>query len=86
MYRRSLLQGSGAALAAATLSMPRLADAQASRPLRYIPFSDLAVLDPLGSLAIATRNHALMVWDTLFGLDRTFRPPAPDAGERGAGE
>ena len=74
MHRRSLLQGSGAALAAATLSMPRLADAQASRPLRYIPFSDLAVLDPLGSLAIATRNHALMVWDTLFGLDRTFRP------------
>jgi peptide/nickel transport system substrate-binding protein len=72
MKRRVLLQASAAI--ATGLSAPRLALSQRAQPLKFIPHADLAVLDPLGSLAIVTRNHALMVFDTLFGLDTSFRP------------
>jgi peptide/nickel transport system substrate-binding protein len=69
MLRRSMLQGA----AVVPFAAPHLASAQA-RPLRYVPQSDLTVLDPLGTLNLVTRTHALMVWDTLFGLDANFRP------------
>ena len=42
--------------------------------LRFIPAADPAVLDPHLSTAYATRDHALLVWDTLYGLDRDFVP------------
>ncbi len=36
--------------------------------LKFIPYADLALLDPLVS-AFVTRNHVMMVFDTLFALD-----------------
>jgi peptide/nickel transport system substrate-binding protein len=38
-----------------------------------VPYADLALLDPLAS-ALVTRNHVLMVWDTLFALDESRTP------------
>ena len=67
MQRRSVLAGAGAALA-----MPYAARAQAARTLRFIPQSDLSVLDPMFTTAYVTRNHAFMVFDTLFGQDSQF--------------
>ncbi|HEY1933560.1 MAG TPA: ABC transporter substrate-binding protein [Acetobacteraceae bacterium] len=67
--RRSFLAASAAALAA-----PRLARAQGSRVLKFIPQSDLSVLDPVWSAAYVVRNHAMMVFDTLYGLDGTYQP------------
>ncbi|MFC7538941.1 ABC transporter substrate-binding protein [Siccirubricoccus deserti] len=71
MRRRSLLATGAAAFAA-----PRLAAAQGApgrRVLRFVPQADLALLDPIHSVAFVTRNHALMVYDTLYGWDADLR-------------
>ena len=64
MRRRTLL---GAGMAAA-LARPALVRAEAETTLKFIPYADLALLDPAVS-AFVTRNHVLMVFDTLFGVD-----------------
>ena len=69
MQRRTLL-ATGAALAA-----PRIASAQvAARTLRFIPQSNLASVDPVWSTAVIVRNHGLMIYDMLFGLDAALQP------------
>jgi peptide/nickel transport system substrate-binding protein len=67
--RRAAL-GAGAALLAA----PRAGRAQNSRVLRFVPQTDLAVLDPVFTTAAVTTNHSGMVFDYLYGLDAKFRP------------
>ncbi|WP_366655650.1 ABC transporter substrate-binding protein [Fodinicurvata sp. EGI_FJ10296] len=37
--------------------------------IRSIPIGNLTVLDPIWTTAYITRNHAYMVWDTLFAMD-----------------
>ena len=69
MNRRTLLASATAALAA-----PRLARAQANRTLRFIPQADLSILDPHFNTAYVTRNHAYMVYDTLYGLNGRLEP------------
>jgi len=39
-----------------------------------VPHSGLRVLDPILTTAHITRNHSYMVYDTLVGLDSTFKP------------
>ena len=68
MKRRQVLKGAGALLA-----MPALARAASATTLKFVPYADLALLDPLVS-AFVTRNHAMMVFDTLFALDGTGVP------------
>ncbi len=68
MKRRTLI-GSVAALAA-----PSVARAQAGRTLRFIPQADLSILDPHFNTAYVTRNHAYMVYDTLYGLNGRLEP------------
>ena len=69
MLRRTLLTGGAAALAA-----PAHAQAPATRILRYVPQTDLTVLDPVLTTAYITRHHALAVYDQLYGLDAQLRP------------
>ncbi len=64
MRRRTLLATS----AAAVLARPAILRAQSQTTLKVIPYADLALLDPAVS-AFITRNHVLMVFDTLFGVD-----------------
>ncbi len=64
MHRRTLL----ATGAAATLARPAIVRAEGATTLKVIPYADLALLDPAVS-AFITRNHVLMVFDTLFGVD-----------------
>jgi peptide/nickel transport system substrate-binding protein len=45
-----------------------LVRAESASTLKIIPYADLALLDPAVS-AFITRNHVLMVFDTLFGFD-----------------
>jgi peptide/nickel transport system substrate-binding protein len=54
------------------VARPDLARAS-SRRLRFVPQADLAVLDPIWTTAYVTRHHALMVFDTLFGVDAEFK-------------
>jgi peptide/nickel transport system substrate-binding protein len=42
--------------------------------IRAVPIGDLRNLDPIWTTAYITRNHAYMVWDTLFALDAENRP------------
>src|SRR5438874_10982883 len=49
--------------------MPRLAGAARANTLVFVPTSDLTVLDPVVSGNRPTRNHAYLVFDTLYGLD-----------------
>ncbi len=72
MHRRALLQ-TGAA-AAAGLALPAVVRAQATRVLKFVPYTDLAVLDPIVTGNFAVRNHALMVFDTLYGVDDALVP------------
>ena len=64
MKRRTLLTS----LAGAALARPSLVRAEAQTTLKFVPYADLALLDPAVS-AFVTRNHALMVFDTLFAWD-----------------
>ena len=64
MGRRSIL-----ATGAASLAVPSIARAQAVRTLKFVPYGDLSALDPILTSNYAVRNHALMVFDTLYGVD-----------------
>ena len=68
-----------AALAAAALLAVIGGDAlaqgtQAKKTIRAVPIGDLKVLDPIWTTAYLTRNHAYLVWDTLFALDAENKP------------
>ena len=67
MHRRTLL-----AATAALLARPALVRAEATTTLKFVPYADLALLDPATS-AFVTRNHVLMVFDTLFAMDDAGR-------------
>jgi len=67
MRRRNVLLA-----AAAGLMTPALVRAAATRTLRFIPEADLAVLDPVWTTANVTRDHAFMIFDTLYGMDEGF--------------
>jgi peptide/nickel transport system substrate-binding protein len=59
----------------AALAAPAIAKAQAQgRLLRFIPQGNLANIDPVWSTTVISRNHGLMIYDTLFGLGADFRP------------
>lgn len=67
MQRRTFLASTAAALAA-----PSIAGAASARVLKFIPQSDVTVLDPIWTTAYVTRNHGYMIFDTLFGTNGKF--------------
>ncbi|HVY14601.1 MAG TPA: ABC transporter substrate-binding protein [Rhodopila sp.] len=72
MQRRQFLRTATAG--AAALAAPRIGRAAGAAALRFVPQADLAVLDPVFTTAYVTRNHAFMVFDTLYGIDSDFNP------------
>jgi peptide/nickel transport system substrate-binding protein len=68
MRRRDVLK-----LGAAIVACPAIARAAAETTLRFVPYADLALLDPIITTNYVTRTHALMVFDTLYGLDGNYR-------------
>jgi peptide/nickel transport system substrate-binding protein len=60
--------------AAFALAAPNLARAQDANVLRFVPYADVATIDPTLSSSYAVRTHALLVWDTLYGTDETMQP------------
>jgi peptide/nickel transport system substrate-binding protein len=69
MKRRSLF----AASLSLSLAMMAVGNAHAqpanSKVLRFVPHANLTVLDPIWTTAYVTRNHAYMIYDTLFTED-----------------
>jgi len=88
MRRRGVLIAGGGLLAAPWLGRPAPGGvARDPATLRFIPAADPAMLDPHLSTAYATRTHALLVWDTLYGLDRDFVPrPQMAEGQEVSGD
>jgi len=62
MRRRTFVAASAAALA-----LPSLGRAQSTQLLKFIPQADLSSLDPVWTTATVARNHAFLVYDTLYG-------------------
>ena len=69
MKRRDLLK-----MTASTgiLAAPRIARAEKSRALRFVPIAGVSVLDPVWTAARPTRDHGYMVFDTLYGIDENL--------------
>jgi len=72
MRRRDFVAGAAAG-AATSLAAPRIGAAQGTAVLKFIPQADLVVLDPIWTTATVTRNHAFLVFDTLYGHDAAFK-------------
>ncbi len=71
MRRRTFLAGTASLAASA---FPIVARAAAAGVLRFVPQSDLTVVDPVMTTAYITRNHAVMIWDQLYGIDSQLQP------------
>lgn len=67
MKRRTFLAG------AAALAAPSIGRAAPASTIRFVPEADLVILDPVVTPAAQTREHAYLVYDTLYGLDDQFR-------------
>src|SRR3984893_10870833 len=72
MKRRDFLKTTAAG--AAILAAPQGVRAQGAGVLKFVPQADLAVLDPVFATAYVTRNHAFLVYDTLYGIDESNQP------------
>jgi peptide/nickel transport system substrate-binding protein len=70
MRRRELLKAAGASVGA--LAAPRIGRAEKANKLVFAPTSDLSVLDPVVTPIRTTRNHAYLVFDTLYGIDTNW--------------
>src|ERR1700739_3359165 len=70
MLRRDLLKAAGTGLAA--LAAPRIGRAEKTNKLVFVPTENLGVLDPVVTPLRSTRNHAYLVFDTLYGIDTSW--------------
>src|SRR3954447_26283947 len=68
IQRRTFLAGVAGALAA-----PSISRGAANAPWKFIPQSDLTIIDPIVTTVYTARNHGMMVFDTLFGMDSNYR-------------
>jgi peptide/nickel transport system substrate-binding protein len=71
MKRRTFLHGTGGAMA--SLALPASVRAASATTLRFTPQQDLVTLDPVLTTGYITRNYAYMVYDTLYGMDSSYR-------------
>jgi peptide/nickel transport system substrate-binding protein len=80
MTRREFALAAGAASLAIS-GFGKSTRANDPKTLRFIMRNDLRVLDPNWTTAYMTRNHAYMVFDTLFALDSKFQPQPQMVGD-----
>ena len=73
MKRRDFLTTT-ATVGAGLLAAPRLSLAQNSKVLRFIPQANLSSLDAVAGTQYVVRNAAMMVWDTLYGVNSKLEP------------
>src|SRR5260370_37608907 len=71
--RRQVIGGGAAAAVGIALGAPSIRAEKDRQILRFVAQADLRVLDPVWTTAYITRNHAYLVYDTLFGIDENFQ-------------
>src|ERR1700752_4810421 len=70
-----MLRAAAAAIALAFTFVPASGWSDAGpTTLRFIPQADLRSIDPIWTTAYVTRNFGYLVFDTLFSLDKDFKP------------
>ena len=82
MRRRDFLSGT-AALGTGLLAAPSLSLAQDAKVLRFVPQANLPNLDAVVGTQYVVRNAALLVWDTLYGVNSQLvaQPQMADSAE-----
>ena len=74
-YFARVFKTAAAAAALAVFLVPTTGRAEAGpTTLRFIPQADLRSIDPIWTTAYVTRNFGYLVFDTLFSLDKDFKP------------
>src|ERR1700733_527665 len=68
MKRRQFVRTGAAPALVGGAARPAIGRAASATTLKFVPYADLALLDPQVA-AFVTRNHVMMVFDTLFALD-----------------
>ena len=58
----------------ATIALARPAISAGTKPLLFVPQSNLTSLDPVWTAATVTRNFAMMVYETLYARDINYTP------------
>src|SRR5260370_2971740 len=71
--RRQVIGGGAAAAVGIALGAPSIRAEKDRQILRFVAEADLRVLDPVWTTAYITRNHAYLVYDTLFGTDENLQ-------------
>src|ERR1700730_10833242 len=74
MTRRRCGVAAGAATLATGMHIGGRARAADAKTLRFIPQTDVQVLDPIWTTPYVTRNNVYMVFYTLFAIDSKFKP------------
>ncbi|MGE0315307.1 MAG: ABC transporter substrate-binding protein [Lautropia sp.] len=69
--RRAFLKG---AAAVSIVPAPLITRAQNGKTLKYVPSSNLTILDPVFTPAAVSITHGYCVFDTLYGVDSKFQP------------
>ncbi|WP_439580068.1 ABC transporter substrate-binding protein [Elioraea sp.] len=72
--RRATAGLAAAALAVTALAAPAVRAQTAARTLRFVPHAALGNLDPIWGTQYVVRNAAMLVWDTLYGIDSRLEP------------
>jgi peptide/nickel transport system substrate-binding protein len=57
------------AIAATAAAIGLASPALAETTLKFVPHSDLKIVDPIWTTAYISRNHGYMIYDTLFAMD-----------------
>src|SRR6201989_1880228 len=76
MDRRTFLKttaGAGALMTTGGVFAPAIAQG-AAKTLRFVPQANLANFDPIWGTQYVVRNAAVLVWDTLYGIDAQLQP------------
>jgi len=76
MLRRGFLRTTTAAglAAAGGLAAPNTNWAAGNKVLRFVPYANLANLDPIWTTQTGTRDASLLIWDTLYGVNDQLEP------------
>ena len=70
MRRRELFKV--AAVGALAVTAPRIGQAEKANKLVFVPTEDLSVLDPHFAGPRSRRTHAYLLFDTLYGIDKSW--------------
>ncbi len=73
MRRINVLASSALGLAAAAASLALPSAAAAETTLKVSLHSDLKIVDPIWTTALISTHHGMMIYDTLFALDRNLQ-------------